>query len=35
MLTYCLKCRKYTESKTSRVLKIKNGKITVSSNCGL
>ena len=32
MLPYCLKCRKNTE-KTPRVVKPKNGRIMVSSNC--
>ena len=33
MLSYCLKCRKYTESKIPKVVKTKNGKIMVSFNC--
>ena len=37
MLSYCLKCRKNTESKNPKVEKIKNGRIMLSSNwvvCG-
>ena len=33
MFSYCLKCRKNTESKSRRVVKTKNGRIMVSSNC--
>ena len=33
MLSYCLKYRKNTESKSRRVVKTKNGRIMVSSNC--
>ena len=33
MLSYCLKYRKNTESKNPRVVKIKNGRIMLSSNC--
>ena len=33
MLSYCLKCRKNTESKNLRVEKKKKGKIMLSSNC--
>ena len=32
MLPYCLKCRKNTE-KNPRIVKPKNGRIMVSSNC--
>ena len=32
MLSYCLKCRKNTESKKPKVEKEKNGKIMLSSN---
>ena len=35
MLSYCLKCRKNTESKNPKVLKMKNGRIMVSSNCAV
>ena len=31
MLSYCLKCRKNTESKNRKVLRIKNGKIMLLS----
>ena len=32
MLSYCLKCRKNTDSKKQNFVKIKNGRIMVSSN---
>ena len=31
MLSYCLKCRKNTESKNPKVVKTKNGRIILSS----
>ena len=31
MLSYCLKCRKNTESKNPKLVKIKNGKIKLFS----
>ena len=34
MWSYCLKCRKITESKNPRAVKAKNRRIMVSSNCG-
>ena len=33
MLSYCLKCRKNTESKNPKVVKIKNGRIILLSKC--
>ena len=30
---YCLKCRKNTESKNSKVARTKNGRIMLLSNC--
>ena len=33
MILYCLKCRKNIESKNLKVLKTKNGKIMLLSNC--
>ena len=33
MLSYCLKCRKNTESKNSKVTKTKNGRIMFLSKC--
>ena len=33
MLSYCLKCRKNTESKISKVLKTINERIMLLSNC--
>ena len=33
MLSYCLKCRKDTESKNSKVVKTKNGRIMLLSKC--
>ena len=36
MLLYCLKCRKNTESMNlQKVVKIENGRITLSSKCPL
>ena len=36
MLSYCLKCRKNTESRNlQKVVKIENGRITLSSKCPL
>ena len=34
MLSYCLKCRKNTESKNTKVVKTKNGRIMLLSKCG-
>ena len=33
MLSYCLKGRKKTESENPKVVKTKNGRIMVTSNC--
>ena len=33
MLSYCLKCRKNTESKNPNVFKTKNGRIMILSKC--
>ena len=33
MLSYCLKCRKNTESKNPKVTRTKNGKIMLLSKC--
>ena len=33
MFSYCLKCRKKTESKTPNVFKTKNGRIMILSKC--
>ena len=35
MLSYCLKCRKNTESKNPKVVKAKNGKIMLLSKCAV
>ena len=35
MLSYCLKCRKNTESKNPKVLKTKNGWIMLLSKCAV
>ena len=35
MLFYCLKCRKITESKNPEVVKTKNGRIILLSECGV
>ena len=35
MLSYCLKCRKNTESKNPKVVRTKNGRITLLSKCKL
>ena len=33
MLSYCLKCRKNTESKNPKVVRTKTGRIMLLSNC--
>ena len=33
MLSYCLKCRKNTESKNQKVVKTENGRMILPSNC--
>ena len=33
MLSYCLTCRKNTESKNSKVVRTKNGRIMILSKC--
>ena len=33
MLSYCWKCREKTDCKNRRVVKAKNGRIMISSNC--
>ena len=33
MLSYCLKCKKYTESKNPKVARTKNGRIMFLSKC--
>ena len=35
MLSYCLKCRKNTESKNPKVIKTKNGRIMFLSKCAV
>ena len=35
MLSYCLKCRKTTESKNPKVAKTKNGRIMLLSKCAV
>ena len=35
MLSYCLKCRKNTESINSKVSKTNNGKTMISSKCAI
>ena len=35
MLSYCLKCRRCTESKNPKVVKAKNGSLLVLSNCAV
>ena len=35
MSPYCLKCRRNTESKNSKVVKIKNGAMMLLSNCAV
>ena len=35
MLSYCLKCRKNTESKNTKFLKTKNRSMMLSSNCAV
>ena len=33
--TYCLSCRKYTESTNPRIVKIKNNRSMIQSNCAI
>ena len=35
MLSYCLKCRKNTENKNPKVVRNKNGRIMLLSNCSV
>ena len=35
MLSYCLKCRKNTESKNPKGLRTKNGRIMLLSKCSM
>ena len=35
MLSYCLKCRRNAESKNLKVLRTKNGRIMLLSNCAV
>ena len=35
MLSYCLKCKKYTESINPKVLKTTNGKMMILSKCAI
>ena len=35
MLSYCLKCRKNTESENSQVVRTKNGRIMLLSKCAV
>ena len=35
MLLYCFKCRKNAESKKSKVVKTKNGRMMLFSNCAV
>ena len=35
MLSYCLKCRKNTQSKNVEVVKTKNGRIMLLSKCSV
>ena len=35
MLSYCLKCRKNTESKNPKVARLKNGRIMLLSKCAV
>ena len=35
MLSYCLKCRKNIESKNTKVVRTKNGRIVLSSICAV
>ena len=33
--TYCLSCRKYTKSTDQRIVKSKNGRSMIQSNCAI
>ena len=35
MLKYCLKCKRNTENKDAKLIKTKNARIALSSNCAV
>ena len=35
MLTYCLKCKRNTKNIDAKMLKTKNGRLMLSSNCAI
>ena len=35
MFTYCLKCSKNTKNKDAKMVKTKNGRLTLSSKCAV
>ena len=35
MLTYCLVCKRNTKNKDTKMVKTKNGKLMLSSNCAV
>ena len=35
MLTFCLKCKKYTQNVDSKMLETKNGRTNLSSKCAI
>ena len=35
MLTYCLVCKRNTENKDAKIVKTKNGRLMLSSNCAV
>ena len=35
MLTYCLKCKRYTKNIDTKIIEIKNGILALSSKCAV
>ena len=35
MLSYCLKCKEKTDTKNPRIVKTKNGRVVLLSNCAV
>ena len=35
MLTYCLKCKRKAKNKDAKMIKIKNGRLNLSSKCAV
>ena len=35
MMTYCLKCKRNTKNRDAKMIKTKNGRVTLSSKCAV